>query len=187
MASWGKCDYKELEKFRDKIEKLSKGNALKLYQECAKELAARLLAKVIKRTPVGSNSYENVEVDGKSKRQMVKNGGTLRRGWTTKTEKEAEAGVSTDAKSWANSLKITKIGNVYQIEVINPVHYASYVEFGHRQEPGRYVPAIGKKLKKAWVDGIFMLTISEKELEKEIPKIIESKIMKFLEECFNGE
>lgn len=26
------------------------------------------------------------------------------------------------------------------------VEYAPYVEFGHNQEPGRYVPAIGKRL-----------------------------------------
>ena len=27
------------------------------------------------------------------------------------------------------------------------MEYASYVEYGHRQEPGRYVPALGKRLK----------------------------------------
>jgi len=34
------------------------------------------------------------------------------------------------------------------------VEYAPYVEFGHRQEPGRYVPAIGKRLVASYVDGI---------------------------------
>ena len=68
----------------------------------------------------------------------------------------------------------------------NPVEYSSYVEFGHRQEPGRFVPALGKKLKSAWVNGHFMLTISEKELESQLPKIIERKLTKFMEECFNN-
>lgn len=31
------------------------------------------------------------------------------------------------------------------------VKYAPYVELGHHQEPGRYVPAIGKRLVKSWV------------------------------------
>lgn len=38
------------------------------------------------------------------------------------------------------------------------VFYAPYVEYGHRQKPGRYVPAIGKRLKKSWVTGKFMFT-----------------------------
>lgn len=29
--------------------------------------------------------------------------------------------------------------------------YAIYVELGHHQEPGRYVPAIGKRLVASWV------------------------------------
>lgn len=29
--------------------------------------------------------------------------------------------------------------------------YGKYLEFGHRQTPGRYVPAIGKRLKADWV------------------------------------
>ena len=30
--------------------------------------------------------------------------------------------------------------------------YAPYVELGHHQQPGRYVPAIGKRLVRSWVD-----------------------------------
>lgn len=35
--------------------------------------------------------------------------------------------------------------------------YAPHVEFGHRQEPGRYVPAIGKQLKASYVEGQYFL------------------------------
>ena len=83
-------------------------------------------------------------------------------------------------------LKIFKMGNNYIIIVKNPVEYSSYVEYGHRQEPGRYVAAIGKRLVNSWVTGKFMLTISEKELESQLPKIIERKLTKFMEECFNN-
>ena len=64
----------------------------------------------------------------------------------------------------------------------------SYVEYGHRQEPGRYVASIGKRLKASWVEGKYMLTISEQELEAEIPTLIENKMKNYIEECFsNGQ
>ena len=185
MARLGKCDYKQLKKLQENINKLANGDAIRFYEECARELAARLLRKVIKRTPVGENQYEIRKVNGKEKRYTIKNGGTLRRGWTAKTETEAENGKGRNAKDWANSLAVKKIGDIFQIEVINPVHYASYVEYGHRQEPGRYVPAIGKRLVNSWVNGVFMLTISEKEIESQAPKILEKKLLEYLEESFN--
>lgn len=200
MAKWGNCDFRQLKNLQKNMQKMvEQGDTIKFCEECARELAARLLAMVIKRTPVGDNQYEDVldnsgnkvvykkgKNKGKTKQQVVRQGGTLRRGWTSQTEEEAETGSSKNAKEWANSLNVNKVGDVYQIEVVNPVHYASYVEYGHRQEPGRFVPAIGKRLVNSWVDGAFMLTLSEKDLEEIAPKIIEMKIAKFLEGCFNG-
>lgn len=200
MAKWGNCDFRQLKNLQKNMQKMvEQGDTIKFCEECARELAARLLAMVIKRTPVGDNQYEDVldsngnkvvykkgKNKGKTKQQVVRQGGTLRRGWTSQTEEEAETGSSKNAKEWANSLNVNKVGDVYQVEVVNPVHYASYVEYGHRQEPGRFVPAIGKRLVNSWVEGAFMLTLSEKDLEEIAPKIIEMKIAKFLEGCFNG-
>ena len=81
-------------------------------------------------------------------------------------------------------MNVKHTGNIYTIEIVNPVEYASYVEFGHRQESGRFVPAIGKRLKEGWVEGKFMLTISEQEIERDAPKILENKLKKKLSECF---
>ena len=143
----------------------------------AKELAARLLAQVIKRTPVGVYPKESGKM-----------GGTLRRGWTSKTEEEAASakGKGATPVEYARALPITKSGNKYEIEIINPVSYASYVEYGHRQTPGRYVPAIGKRLKQEWVKGEFMLTLSEKEVQRQSSRVIEAKLRKFMEDVFNG-
>ena len=47
-------------------------------------------------------------------------------------------------------------------------------------------PAIGKRLKASWVEGKYMLTISEKELESQIPALLERKMKKYIEECFNN-
>jgi hypothetical protein len=186
MARWGSCDFKQLEELAKKIEKMSKFDVQKFCEDVSRELAARLLAKVIKRTPVGEGAFEVIKKDGSYRTYKIKNGGTLRRGWTAKTQEEAEGGKVPNAKEYADSLKILRLGNNYIIIVKNPVEYSSYVEFGHRQEPGRFVPALGKKLKSAWVNGHFMLTISEKELESQLPKIIERKLTKFMEECFNN-
>lgn len=204
MGRWGNCDFRQLQALQKRMEKLAKVDYDRFCRAAAKELAARLLAKVIRRTPVGKtiNHAEDVMGDdgnavtfksgkrkGQSKQSKVIDhmGGTLRRGWTAKTEQEAEGGGTKDATAYAQSLAITKQGDVYQIEIINPVHYASYVEYGHRQQPGRYVPALGKKLKAGWVKGQFMLTISEQELQAQAPALLEKKLTKFLGECLNGE
>jgi hypothetical protein len=165
MARWGNCDFKQLKDLQNKLEQMQRKDFEAFCEVAAKELAARLLAKVIKRTPVGQ--YE--ESTGVM-------GGTLRRGWTAETEEAAKSGGSSDAKAYVDSLQITKTGNVYQIEIINPVFYASYVEYGHRTRDH-----------KGWVEGRFMLTISEKELDTQAPSILEKKLLKYLGECFNGK
>lgn len=164
MARWGNCDFRQLKELQKRMEKLERADFNKFCEEAAKELAARLLAKVIRRTPVGQYPPST-----------GKNGGTLRRGWTAETEEEAKTGGSSNAKAYAESLQITKSGDVFQIEIINPVHYASYVEYGHRT-----------RNHQGWVSGRFMLTISEKELDGQKEKILERKLKKYLGECFDG-
>ena len=164
MARWGNCDYKQLQQLRENLEKLQSMDLDKFCRDASKELAARLLALVIPRTPVG----QYPKASGKK-------GGTLRRGWTAKTHDEAASGGGkTDAKAYASALPITKSGNNYTIEVINPVEYASYVEFGHRTPSG-----------KGWVPGQYFLTLSESDLERIAPGIIERKLEALLREVFN--
>ena len=129
MASGGNVDFRELQEFRRKMEaSLNDDQINDFIESCAKELAARLLAKVIKRTPVGQYPAST-----------GKKGGTLRRGWT--------GGKTQGGKAYADSLRVNHYGNTYVIEVVNPVEYASYVEFGHRT-----------RNHEGWVEGKFMLT-----------------------------
>lgn len=156
MARWGSTDFRQLKRLQKKMEKLQSGDFDKFCEEAAKELAARLLGKVIRRTPVDD--------------------GVLRRGWTVQTESQAQVGGNPkNVKAYAESLIVTKVGSTYEIEVINPVNYASYVEFGHRTANHA-----------GWVNGRFMLTISEQELDAQAPKILEKKLMKFLGGVFDG-
>lgn len=79
---------------------------------------------------------------------------------------------------------VQKIGGEYVAEIINSMEYASYVENGHRQEPGRFVPAIGKRLVKSYVPGKYMLRISEQEVQKEADKIVQRRIEREIGDLF---
>lgn len=152
MARMGNANFSQLEQFMKKAEAELSDDQLQLFIEaCAKELAARLLAKVIKRTPVGQYPHRV--------------GGTLRRGWTAEQQQ--------DVASYVASLNVTKSGDAYEIEIVNPVEYASYVEFGHRT-----------RNHKGWVEGKFMLTISANEVQQAAPSILEKKLQRKLGEAF---
>lgn len=182
MAKWGSCDFRQLQELQKKLEKAEKQRA-DFCEMCAKELAARLLYLVDKRTLPGDHPVmveftahipskhvefktkegKEVSFNTKPKVEEVKfeqhtgvTGGTLRRAWTVG--------------------EIRKQGDNYVIEVINPTEYASWVEFGHRTANH-----------KGWVPGHFMLTTSEKELQRATPAILEKKLKKFLEDCLNAE
>lgn len=152
MGRMGHFDLSGLKELQKNLQKLQDQDAF--VEACVKELAARLLRMVVKRTPVGDYLVSS-----------GKQGGTLRRGWTD--------GTLTSPQDYAQSMTIHHSENTYVVEIVNPVEYASYVEYGHRTANH-----------KGWVKGHFMMTISEQELEKIAPKVLENKIKKYLEGCF---
>lgn len=81
---------------------------------------------------------------------------------------------------------IVKKGDDYMIEVFDDTKYASFVEDGHRQKVGRYVPAIGKRLVKPWVEGRFMMKLTADEIEQEMPRYMERLEKKLAEELFKN-
>lgn len=149
--SIGSVDCKDLKQLAQQLRELTDGQSRELdmfYEDCAKELAARLLRATIRRTPVG--------VYPKS---SGKKGGTLRRGWTG------------GARNYADSLHVRREGTTYVVEITNPVKYAPYVEYGHRTANH-----------EGWVEGVFMLSISEAELRGQMNGILQRKIAAFLKE-----
>lgn len=127
-----------------------------LFLEMTKHITADFLAEVMKRTPVGEGTTATVG----DKTVKVSQGGTLRRSW--------KAG------------NVENIGEYWTSTVFNPIEYASYVEYGHRQTPGRFVPAIGKKLKRSWVEGQHMMQISAEHTTKRSEEYIKREIGLFL-------
>ena len=79
--NWGNCDYKQLLKLKENIDRLQSMDMQKFCRDASKELAARLLSLVIPATPVGQYP-----------KSTGKKGGTLRRGWTAKSQAEATKG-----------------------------------------------------------------------------------------------
>lgn len=58
------------------------------------------------------------------------------------------------------------------------VKYAPYVEFGHHQEVGRYVPAIGKRLVRDYVPGKPYLRPALENHVSEYKEVFESELKK---------
>ena len=183
MALKGGCDFSELKRFERQLGKITNESNLNVFfEDCARELSLRLYKKVVQRTPVGKTTYIYEAV-------RDSNGGKVRykKGRNKGKVKRKRVNTHTGGTLRRNSFisDIVKIGGGYRVYVSNPTVYAGYVEFGLWQTPGRFVPAIGKRLKKNWVDGRFMLTISEWEMKKITPKLLEKKILEYLRRCFN--
>lgn len=165
MAKWGKVDIKQLKKLESKLEALADADFDKALHNTANKIAQILLNKVKKRTPVGAkptlDGDDAEEIYAKYWSDYV--GGELRDSWYAEVEKVADG---------------------YTVLVHLPVEYASYVEYGHRQTPGRYVPALGKTLKASWVDGKFMMTISVEELRQLLPGMLGKAVEQALKGAF---
>ncbi len=168
-----KVDVSALKDFKQRLETLTDSQVDAFMNRAVRECANWLLSLVIPRTPVGKV-----------------HGGTLRRGWLNNTGNQAGKGAGTNVSASqitarANSMNVErgKRGG-YSITVTNPVYYASYVEYGHRQTPGRYVPAIGKRLVKSWVEGQHFLKLSEEELREIAPEMLEELLNEFLRTVF---
>ena len=132
-------DVSSLINFRDTIQQMEQQAVNEFFESLSKDIAARLLRKVVKRTPSKTGALRNL--------------------WGA-----------------AKDIRVKKSGNTYEVTIENSASYASYVEYGHRQTPGRFVPAIGKRLVKDWVEGQFMLTLSEHEIKGQLPGIIKRKM-----------
>lgn len=134
MTKWGTFDFSEFKKLGKDLIAMEKAFP-SFITECVHEIANRLLAKVVPRTPSDT--------------------GELRKGWTL------------------GRVILTATGA--EIEVFNPIAYSPYVEYGHRTANHQ-----------GWVEGRFMMTISQQELERELPAIMEKKMERFLNKYLGG-
>lgn len=161
MASWGKTEFAQLKQYQKRLQEIQEKELQTFLESCTKELAQRLLREVKLRTPVG-------EYTGKSYLCKVRKGEQPRHKGSYSSGKTG----GTLRNAWTTG-QLNPTSDGYEIIVINPVRYAPYVEFGHRTPTH-----------KGWVKGHFMMTISEKEIRKAAPGILERKLQKWLNEVF---
>ena len=159
-----KIDFKQFQKLAKDFEKLVEKEIHEFSINLVKELAARLLAQVRERTPV----FDPPAFD-----MVTKGGGRLRDSW--------EIG------------EVTKAGDIYSVELFNPLAHASYVEKGHRgvaiyitasvAKGGNHIGWRVMHKDTHWTEGRFMLKNSEDELNQQIERIVENKLKKFLNDA----
>ena len=162
---WGRADFQALKDLEQRLDKLEKVDFDRFCQQTVKDLAGQILTQAKKRTIAGVVPDYATE-EAKQQYWAGYTGGTLRDAWTV--------------------LPLEKQGNNYVVTIVNNTEYASYVEYGHRQRPGRYVPQLGLRLKNSWVPGRFMITIPMQDLEAKLPAILEQKLKAFLQESLFG-
>ena len=148
-------DFRGFEELQKRIAELNSSAVGEAKRQSMKEMAAAYLAEAKRNTPTGG--VQAVE----------RNGVTI----TTNSEHMK--------RSW-NAGAVEQKGREYKIKVFNTASYASYVNDGNRQQPGRYVPILGKRLVKNWVDGLNMAEKAEKATERRSKDILRRNINRVL-------
>lgn len=183
---------KQIETLNNKQEKQA------CMEECTNTLAQVYLAEAVKNTPVGGvkefavteKAYQHIQATEvgasyfkEAKRRKSKGSKhTVKR--IKKSRKQGKQYLVLTAsehmrRSWGAE-DVKKSGLGYSVKVYNSASYASYVNDGHRQKPGRFVPAIGKRLVKSWVDGKFMAEAAERKTKRVSKRLLSHIIVNYL-------
>lgn len=173
-------DFKGLENFKDQMEELSKPKHLiPLVDQTVNDMAGVYIREAKQNTPVGPRQIQMLVGHAKGKPRYKTH--------YINTERMKQ--------SWGMGTPTHKGNLNVSIEVFNTASYASYVNDGHRQKVGQWLPwlgvdekgiAHGARLKKSWVDGLFIAEHSEEVLEKNATKIMNRAIRKYMSKVFNG-
>lgn len=158
-------DFREFKELRNRLVKMEK-EWDEFLSKLLLEMGLRALTLTKENTPVDTGLLRNMWQLGDSKNVVRHNSNS---GTSQKYFEDASRSKGATLNS------VTRNGDTLLIEIYNPVEYASYIEYGHFQQPGRYVPAIGKKLKEPWVKGFFMATVAIDKIEREIPSRFEKQ------------
>lgn len=116
------------------------------------------------------------EIDGAVSRAMTDEGFSWR--------DDVRANTPVDTGDLQRSWSLTgpdKKGIKFEMDLANNLEYAEHVEYGHRQEPGRFVPAIGKRLVADYVPGSYMLRDGTRRLEETLKPAVKEEVRKAIE------
>lgn len=186
--------FEEMEMMQQKIVELNL-NLEKFIVKTEKLFALKLLDNVIERTTVTDNEPIEYKAPGGGTKIKKFAGGALRRGWIGGTDKDTGDVTLSDINNYLRDLAISKNGNTYKCNIENTVSYAPYVEYGHKQNVGQFVPFLGEekdgvvqgaRLKESWVDGQFMLKKSVNHLRGSANALLRKSFADYIDECFKS-
>lgn len=168
------------------------------FLRAADGLAGEVLSRARKYTPVGQGTFA-VMTDSEDAAERFSAAMTGRKRISFYTWKHSKDGwTAVKRSSRKTALKLRRIrsggelrrnwaviparrsGNRYESSVTNNTRYAYYVEYGHRQHVGQFVPVLGKRLKKPWVPGRFMLRRSHEEVQARAESYLSRRLHAFL-------
>lgn len=163
-------DLKDFTDFKDSLIKLNQsGNIQAFNKEVVENMASVYVREAKLNTPVGKRSVKFMQ-RGKIQTKYFDSEHTR--------------------QSW--SVGKYQLNNTSgKVEVFNTSSYASFLNDGHRQEVGRFLPWIGQskggvmqggRLKKPWVDGAYMHEKAEKVVNKNAKRIMEITLKKWIKE-----
>lgn len=171
MSGLGKFEDDEFQAFVKNFDKYIKDDLILKELEEEFQRVTNIAIRIVKKnTPVGKSiTYTGLKLQGNNlfeTTMKTKGHGNLRRSWHTgKTERS---------------------GSNIMVEIYNDAEYAIFVEKGHRQQVGRYVPVLGKRLKNVWVEGVHMLEKSLDPIEKAMSDIMTKAFENALEKLIGG-
>jgi hypothetical protein len=163
-------DLKDFTDFKDSLIKLSQSGNIQAFNKKVVENMASVYVREAKlNTPVGKRSVKFMR-HGKIQIKYFDSEHT-RQSWSIgKYQLNNQSG---------------------KVEVFNTSSYASFLNDGHRQEVGRFLPWIGQskggvmqggRLKKPWVDGAYMHEKAEKVVNKNAKRIMEITLKKWVKD-----
>lgn len=189
-----------LKDFAGKLQTLAGDKVEKdvFFKRCTDALAGDVLRRARKYTPVGEGVFEPVAAGAKPKRshyswKRVDDETTGRTYWkAAKAGKDAKlrlrrvrGGGALRLAWFAEPAALSVYGA--KARVINPSRYASYVEYGHRQHVGQFVPVLGKRLVRPWVDGRFMLRRAHEETKARAAPYLSRELHHFIRRNLNDD
>ena len=149
-------DFSGFEELEERLDRISGEELLKVKEDSVKELASVYLRNAKENTPVLGTQTKKLA----NGTVISTNSEHMRRSW--------------DAGDLESTQKETKI------KVYNGASYAAFVNDGHRQHKGQFVPILGKRLVKGWVEGLHITDKAENAVKRKSKRILKSNIERAL-------
>ena len=134
-----------------------------IHRKAVNRIAAVYIGEAIKNTPTKGVQRKEVVVNGETK-VITSDSEHMKRSWKADPAK--------------------KKGHDYIAKVMNTASYASFVNDGHRQHPGQFVPILGKRLVNGWVNGLHMEEKAESKTKRIAKSVLNNVIKEYNRKAF---